>query len=94
MLIANNSIRQTSIVRFECFLKYKGEVIKGRWGYMQEDKPPWNIGPESTISLAMACFFEVPEDCELPKNFDFRVEFVTVSGQRFPHMFSLVAPDM
>lgn len=93
-LIANNSTRQNSIVRFDCFLRHKGNLIQGKWGYVDDDQPPWNIPPESTIAMSVACFFDVPEDCEIPENLDFRVDFVTVSGQRFSHMFSLNAPEL
>lgn len=94
VLIANDSTRQNSIVRFDCFLKHQGSWLKGRWGYVNDDKPPWNIPPESAISMNMACFFDVPEDYETPQNAEFRVEFVTVSGQRFPHRFWMQAPEM
>ena len=93
VLIANQSIRQNSIVRFECSLEFGGQSIKGHFGYLDDDPPPWNIGPESTIALSLACFFEVPEDFEMPEDGNFHVEFVTASGHRFPHQFSLQAPE-
>lgn len=93
-LIANNSTRQNSIVRFDCFLSHNGKLIQGKWGYVDEDHPPWNIPPQSTIAMSLACFFDVPEDCEVPENLDFRVEFVTVSGQRFRHLFSVNTPEL
>jgi hypothetical protein len=93
VLIANNSIRQNSILRFDCFLRHDGRWIKGRWGYVNQDKPPWNIPPQSAISLSLACFFDVPDDYELPEDLHFRVEFVTTSGKRFPHVFSRNLPD-
>jgi hypothetical protein len=88
VLIANNSIRQNSILRFDCFLRDGGGWIKGHWGYVAQDKPPWNIPPQSAISLSMACFFDVPEAYEVPQDLRFRVEFVTTSGKRFSHVFS------
>jgi len=88
VLISNNSIRQNSILRFDCFLRDGGEWRKGRWGYVDQDKPPWNIPPQSAISLSLACFFDVPEDYEIPDDLRFRVEFVTASGKRFSHVFS------
>lgn len=94
ILVANNSIRQNAIIGFDCFLKYKGETIKGDWGYVNDDTPPWNIGPESAISLSLACFFDVPDHCELPEDLNFRVEFKTASGKRFPHLFSIKAPEL
>ena len=94
VLIANNSTRQNSVVRFDCWLKHNGHQLKGRWGYVEEDRPPWNVGPESTIAMSLACFFDVPEDYEILDDFDFRVAFVTTSGQRFPHMFSRQAPEL
>ncbi len=94
VLIANNSTRQNSIIRFECFLTSGESKLKGRWGYVDNDTPPWNIGPESTISLCLACFFDVPEDFEIPENMAFRVEFLTVGEKRFPHEFSLRAPEL
>ncbi len=94
ILVANNSIRQNAIIGFDCYLKYQGETIKGDWGYVNDDTPPWNIGPESAISLSLACFFDVPEDCEVPEDMNFRVEFKTASGKRFPHLFSIKAPEL
>ena len=52
--------------------KHQGERVKGFWGWSGEDKPPWNIGPESTIAFSPACFFDVPEDFEVPENPEFR----------------------
>lgn len=92
VLVANNSTRQNSIVRFDCFLRHKGQQIRGSWGYVDDDQPPWNIAPESTISMRLACFFDVPENFEIPDNLRFRVEFVTASGKRFSHLFSRQAP--
>ena len=92
VLVANDSTRQNSIIRFDCYLRHRGQQIKGTWGYVDNDKPPWNIPPESTISLSLACFFEVPEDYEIRDNLAFRVEFVTVGNHRFKHLFSLQSP--
>jgi hypothetical protein len=94
VLVANNSIRQTSIIRFDCWLMHEGNWLKGRWGYMNEDKPPWNIGPETTIAINPACFFEVPLDFETPDDCRFYVEFISVSGKRFGHQFSMDAPEL
>ena len=92
VLIANNSTRQNSILRFDCYLEHKGRTIKGDWGYSGDDKPPWNIGPETTIAFSPACFFEVPVEYETPDDLSFRIELVTVSGKRFGEAFSLEAP--
>jgi hypothetical protein len=92
VLIANDSTRQNSIVRFDCFLYLEKQVIAGTWGYIDEDKPPWNIGPEMTIALSPACFFPVENDFQVPDDVRFRMEFITVSGKRFGHEFSLEAP--
>jgi len=94
VLVANNSTRQNSIVRFECYLRDGHSWKKGHWGYLSDDKPPWNIGPESTISISPACFFEVPDDYETPDDLRFKIEFVTVSGQHFGHVFTLKAPEL
>ena len=91
-LIVNHSIRQNSIIKHDSFIRYGGKTIKGHFGWVNDDRPPWNIGPESTISLSLACFFDVPADCELPDDFDFRVEFVTASGHKFSHVFNKTAP--
>ncbi len=93
VLIANNSSRQNSIIRFDCYLQYQGELVQGRWGYLSDDKPPWNIPPESTVAVSPACFFDVPADCQPPETLTFRVEFISVTGQRFPHLFQLKSPE-
>lgn len=93
VLIANNSTRQNSILRFDCYLEHHGNRIKGDWGYTGEDKPPWNVGPETTIAFSPACFFEVPEDYEVPDDLEFRVELVTVSGKRFGETMALKTPQ-
>jgi hypothetical protein len=93
VLVANNSLRQNSIVRFECFLAYAGGWLKGSWGYLNDDKPPWNLPPQTSIAISPACFFDVPEDFEVGDDLSFRVEFVTASGRRFSHRFSMKAPE-
>jgi len=93
VLVANNSIRQTSIVLFDCWLLLPdGAQVRGDWGTVGDDMPPWNIGPESAISLGMACFFDVPEDFEIPESFRLGIEFVTAAGNRFPHVLSHEMP--
>lgn len=94
VLIANNSTRQNAIVRFDCFLRNNGHTIKGHWGYLNEERFPWNIPPESAKAVSLACFFEVPEDFEPPENMPFRVELITVNGQRFSHRFTMRAPEL
>jgi len=92
VLIANNSSRQNSILRFDCSLELGGHRIGGDWGFTGDDKPPWNVGPESTIAFSPACFFEVPDDYEVPEELSFRLELVSVSGKRFGRQMSLQAP--
>ncbi len=92
VLIANNSTRQNSVLRFDCYLQHQGRKIKGDWGFSGDDKPPWNVGPETTIAFSPACFFEVPEDYETPEDLAFRIELVTVSGKRFGETMSLETP--
>ena len=92
VLIANNSTRQNSVFRFDCYLEHQGHRIKGDWGFSGEDKPPWNIGPETTIAFSPACFFEVPEDYQTPEDLSFDIELLTVSGKRFRETFFLKAP--
>ncbi len=94
VLVANNSLRQNSIVRFDCFLQYEKGWLKGSWGYLNDDKPPWNLAPHTSIAISPACFFDVPEDFEIGQEQPFRVEFVTASGRRFAHRFSLKAPEL
>ena len=93
VLIVNHSTRQNSVVLFDCLLRTDSGVIHGDWGYSGDDKPPWNIPPQSAISLSLACFFDMPDDYEVPEDLRFRVEFVTTSGKRFPHVFSRNLPD-
>ena len=94
VLAVNHSSRQNSIVLFECFLMTEKGEIPGDWGFGGEDKPPWNIGPETAISLSPACFFDVPEDFEVPEEPVFRLEFITASGKRFSHQFRKTAPRL
>lgn len=93
VLIVNHSSRQNSIVVFNCFLKTERGELRGDWGYSGNDKPPWNVGPETSIAFSPACFFDVPADYELPDNPKFRIEFITASGKRFSHIFSQFAPN-
>jgi hypothetical protein len=88
VLIVNHSIRQNSIVLFECFLPIEDGVIEGDWGYSGDDKPPWNIGPETSLAFSPACFFDVPADYEVPENPTVYIRFVTASGKRFTHRFT------
>ena len=92
VLVTNHSIRQNSIVRFDCQLKDQGRWIKGR-GFVEDDKPPWNIAPQSSIAMSLACYFDVPEDFEIPEDLSFRIEFITASGKRFNHVFPKRTPD-
>jgi len=92
VLIVNHSIRQSSIVLFDCYLQTDQGEIAGDWGYSGEDKPPWNVGPESTIAFSPACFFDVPEDFDVPENPKFRMEFLTAGGHVFSHGFTKQAP--
>ena len=66
VLVTNHSIRQNSIVRFDCQLEDQGRWIKGNWGYVEDDKPPWNLAPQSSIAISLACYFDVPEGFEIP----------------------------
>lgn len=94
VLIVNHSTRQNSIVLFDCYLQADGKQIQGDWGYGGDDKPPWNVGPESTISFSPACFFDVPENFELPDNLEIEVRFLTASGTHFTHRFTQQAPRL
>ena len=93
VLVSNNSLRQNSIVRFDCYLSYAQGWLKGSWGYLNDDKPPWNIPPHTSIAISPTCFFDVPEDFEVADNLAFRIEFVTASGRRFTQRFALQAPE-
>lgn len=88
VLIVNHSSRQNSIIRFTCYLETEEGEITGDWAYSGDDKPPWNVGPETSIAFSPACFFDVPEDIELGDNPSFRLDFITASGRRFSHRFS------
>lgn len=93
VLIANNSSRQNSIVLFECtFIPPVGNRFRGDWGTVGDDRPPWNIGPDTTIGMGLACFFDVPSDFEVPDGFVIEVDFVTANGDRFRHVFFEEAP--
>ena len=93
VLIANNSTRQNSIVMFDCWLLLPdGQQVPGDWGTVDEDSPPWNIGPESSIALGIACFFDVPLDFEVPDSYQIGVEFISASGKRYAHTFTREAP--
>jgi len=92
VLVANHSVRQNSILRFDCFLQTAEGEIRGDWGWTGDDRPPWNIAPETTIALSPACFFEVPEDYQTPDELSFRIELITVSDTRFAHELTLSAP--
>lgn len=92
VLIVNHSTRQNSVILFECFLQTPQGLIRGDWGFTGDDKPPWNVGPESTIAFSPACFFDVPDDFEVPDDLSFSMRFVTASGKRFTHNFTRIAP--
>jgi len=94
VLIMNHSTRQNAIVLFDCFLETEQGEVQGDWGYTGDDKPPWNIGPETTMAFSPACFFDVPEDYETPDDLAFRIEFITVSGAKFSHRFTRKAPQL
>ena len=88
VLIANNSIRQNSIVMFDCWLLLpSGQQFQGEWGSVGDDRPPWNIGPETSISLGLACFFDVPSDFKIPDTYQIGIAFITASGKHFRHTF-------
>ena len=93
LLIANNSTRQTTILRCDCLFEWKGQVLPGRGGHMEDELYPWSIPPESAIPRRLAVFFDVPDDFELPDSFEFQAEFVTVGGRRFSHTFQLKCPE-
>lgn len=88
VLIVNHSLRQNSIIRFDCFLETEDGWIAGEWGYGGDDKPPWNVGPETAISFSPACVFDVPTTYEAPEDIVFWVRFVTASGKRFTKRFT------
>ena len=93
VLVVNHSTRQNSIALFRCYLETDdGFLIEGDWGYVGDDKPPWNIGPETSIAFSPACFFDVAEDFDVPENPRFRMDFITASGKTFSHRFAKQAP--
>ena len=94
VLVVNHSTRQNSIVLFDCFLLTESGVIQGDWGFCGDDRPPWNVGPESSIAFSPACFFDVPEDFQVPDNPEFELQFITASGKRFSHRFTRRAPRL
>lgn len=94
VLVANDSTRQNAIINFECAFRHNGHWIQGDWGYVDENKPPWNIGPESSIAIGLAFFFDVDADFEVPNQLEFRVIFNVVSGGQFKSRFWLKAPSL
>ncbi|MDG2391030.1 MAG: hypothetical protein P8M30_17115 [Planctomycetaceae bacterium] len=92
VLVVNQSTRQDSVVVFDCFLKSNDANIRGDWGFTGEDKPPWNVGPQSTIAISPACFFEVPAQFKIPDDMTFKMVFYTASGTQFSHTFTKEAP--
>lgn len=92
VLIVNHSSRQNSIITFDCFLQTERGEVRGDWGFTGDDKPPWNIGPESTIGFSPACIFDVPEDYDVPENLNVRIEFIAVGGKTFHHNFTRQVP--
>lgn len=92
VLAVNHSTRQNSIILFECFLFTADGVIAGDWGYTGDDRPPWNVGPETTIAFSPAFFFDLPESAEVPDDPEFHAHFVTASGATFTHRFALETP--
>ena len=92
VLVVNQSTRQDSVVVFDCFLKTGNDNIRGDWGFTGEDKPPWNVGPQSTIAISPACFFEVPMSFEIPDDLNFKIVFYTACGTQFSHTFAKEAP--
>ena len=94
VLIVNHSLRQNSVVLFECFLLTEKGLVEGDWGFVGDDRPPWNIGPETSIAFSPACFFDVPADYEMPDDPVFYLRFVTASGKRFTKRFSKKAKQL
>ncbi|QDT68021.1 hypothetical protein MalM25_09330 [Planctomycetes bacterium MalM25] len=93
VLAVNHSTRQNSIILFDCFLMTERGVVEGDWGYSGDDKPPWNFGPETTIALSPAFFFDLPEGTAMPADPEFHAHFITASGTTFSHRFTLEAPQ-
>ena len=87
VLVANNSTTQNSIIKFDCYLRDGKQWVKGVWGYQNNDKPPWNIAPQSTIAISPVCFFDVRKDFEMKDDSVFKLEFITISGKRFSFLF-------
>lgn len=87
VLIVNHSLRQNSIVTFDCFLVTEEGMIRGEWGYGGDDSPPWNVGPETALAFSPACFFEVPSDFVEPEQPVFYIRFRTASGRKFTKRF-------
>lgn len=87
VLIANNSTLQNSIIKFDCYLKLDNKWVKGTWGYQNNEKPPWNIPPQTTVAISPVCFFEVPKGFQMKEEAVFRIDFITISGKRFGHIF-------
>ena len=94
VLAVNHSTRQNSLILFDCFLVTERGTVQGDWGYGGDDRPPWNVGPESTISLSPAMFFDVPDDFPVPDAPEFYADFVTASGATFSHCFTMEAPRL
>ncbi|MFK7819769.1 MAG: hypothetical protein AB8G99_13700 [Planctomycetaceae bacterium] len=94
VLVANDSTRQNAIINFECSFRRGGQWVQGDWGYVGDDKPPYNIGPESSIALGLAFFFDVEDSFEIPPQLEFRVTFNAVSGGKFVSRFWLKAPNL
>ena len=93
VLMVNHSTRQNSVVLFDCYLITEEGRIRGEWGYGAEDKPPWNVGPESTIAFSPACIFDLPDDEEVPEYPEVLMQFITASGKHFSHRFTKCTPQ-
>lgn len=94
VLAVNHSTRQNSIILFDCFLHTDQGLVPGDWGYSGEDKPPWNVGPESTIALSPAFFFDLPEGFDIPESPEWSAYFITASGKSFSHRFTMAPPKL
>ena len=93
VLVANHSTRQNSIVKYEGFLRVGDQEVTGSWMYADDDLPPWNIAPESSIAMRVGCWFDVPDNFEVPDDFSFEIEFETASGKRFSQQFQRKLPE-
>jgi hypothetical protein len=91
-LVANHSALQNSIVYFKCKLKYGSKSVDGDWGYLGDNKPPWNIPPQGSISLSPTCTFKVPKAFVKPDDYKLEIKFATTSGNGFVHTFLKEAP--